>query len=119
MLKPIVVINSSAANWCNEGHTMCYHVYVTMQHVKDLQLSVVRVGHHVPLAGFCQALHSLHVLNRGVNMMQSFNESYVSFLLPACFLGKTCSVMLVRVEPLDMNLYLPLLALDWCECYAT
>ena len=50
--------------------SMCHYVYV-MMHVKDPQLSVVRVGHCVPLAGFCLSLYSLHVLNRDVNMIQT------------------------------------------------
>ena len=49
---------------------MCYHVCMII-HVKDPQLSVVRVGHRVPLAGFCLSLYGLHVLNRVVNMIQT------------------------------------------------
>ena len=53
---------TSADNWFTKGLSMCYHVYVTM-HVKDPQLPAVRVGHRVPLAGFCLSLYNLHVLN--------------------------------------------------------
>ena len=48
---------------------MCCYVCVIM-HVKDPQLSVVSVGHGVPLAGFCLSLYGLHVLNRDVNMIK-------------------------------------------------
>ena len=44
---------ASAVDWFK--HVMCYHVYVIM-HVKYPSLSVVRVGHFVPLAGFCPSL---------------------------------------------------------------
>ena len=44
--------------------SMCYYVCVIM-HVKDPQLSVVRVGHCVPLAGFCLSLCDLHALKQG------------------------------------------------------
>ena len=54
---------------------MCHYVCV-MMHVKDLQLSVVRVGHRVPLAGFCLSLYDLHALNGDVNMIQSINQHY-------------------------------------------
>ena len=53
-----------------KGQSMCYHVYMIL-HVKDPLLSVVGVGHRVPLAGFCLSLYSLHVLNRDVNMIQT------------------------------------------------
>ena len=43
---------TSAANWFNKGRAMSYHVYVII-HVKDPDLSVVRVGHCAPLAGLC------------------------------------------------------------------
>ena len=43
--------------------SMCYCVCVIM-HVKDPQLSVVRVGHCVPL-GFCLSLYDLHALKQG------------------------------------------------------
>ena len=54
--------------------SMCYHVYVIM-HVKDLYLSVIIVGHRVPLAGFCRSLYGLHVLNRDVNMIQTNKQT--------------------------------------------
>ena len=54
---------------------MCYHVCVIM-HVKDPCLSVVRVGHCVPLAGFCLSLYSLHVLNMDVNMTQTIKSYF-------------------------------------------
>ena len=53
-----------------QRQSMCNHVYVIM-YVKDPQLSVVTVGLHVPLAGFCLYLYSLHVLNRDVNLIQT------------------------------------------------
>ena len=61
---------------------MCFHVYVIM-HVKDPLLSVVRVGHHVPLAGFYLSLYSLHMLNRSINMIQinlPVNKHVISWL---------------------------------------
>ena len=64
-----VIIKSSK---CNKGRAICKHVY-EMMNVKDPQLSVARVGHCVSLAGFCLYLHSLHVLNGDVKMMQSVN----------------------------------------------
>ena len=53
---------------------MCYHIYVLM-HVKDPQLYVIKVEHCVPLAG---VPISLYVLNRDVNMVQSFNQKDVT-----------------------------------------
>ena len=50
-------VPTSADDWFTKGRSMCYHVCVIM-HVKDSQLSVVRVGHHVPLAGFCLFLYT-------------------------------------------------------------
>ena len=44
-------------------------IYVT-KHVKDPYLSVIRVGHFFPSAGFCLSLCRLHVLNRDVKMIQ-------------------------------------------------
>ena len=43
---------ASAADWFNKGFVMCYHVYVIM-HVKDPELSVIRVGHCVQLICLC------------------------------------------------------------------
>ena len=74
---------ASAANWFHKGRAMCYHVLVIM-HVKDPQLSVIRVGHRVPLAGFCLSLCSLHVLNRDVNMIQTY-ISTDSICMQLCF----------------------------------
>ena len=48
---------------------MCYDVSVIMCE-NELGLSVVRVGHRVPSAGFCLSLYSLHVLNRDINTIQ-------------------------------------------------
>ena len=44
-------------------------------HVKDPQLSVVRVGHRFLLAGFCLSLYGLRVLNREVNMIQTNKQT--------------------------------------------
>ena len=52
---------------------MCCHVYM-IKHVKHPYLSIVRVGHSVPLAGFCLPLCSLHVLNRDFSMIQPINQ---------------------------------------------
>ena len=54
----------------HKGRSMCYHVYV-ITHVKDPELSVVRLGHRVKLAGFCLSLNCLHVLNMDVNIIQT------------------------------------------------
>ena len=43
---------ANAASWFIKGSAMCYHVCAIM-HVKDPKLSVVRVGHHVPLGTSC------------------------------------------------------------------
>ena len=53
---------------------MCYYVCVIM-HVKDPLLSVLRVGHYVPLASFCLSLYDLHALNRDVNMIQTNKQT--------------------------------------------
>ena len=58
---------------------MCYYVCVIM-HVKDPQLSVIRVGHCVPLAGFCLPLYSLHVLNRDINMILNKPYSVIIYI---------------------------------------
>ena len=54
--------------------SMCYYACVIM-HVKDPQLSVIRVGHCGPLAGFCLSLYDLHALNRDVNMIQTNKQT--------------------------------------------
>ena len=59
--------------------SMCYYVCVIM-HVKDPQLSVVRVGHCVPLTGFCLSLYDLHALNRDVNMIQTNKQTTFIYL---------------------------------------
>ena len=46
-----------------------------IMHVKDPQLSFVRVWHCVLLADFCLSLHSLHVLNRDVNIIQKIQKN--------------------------------------------
>ena len=71
---------SILTNWCIKGCAMYYLVYQEM-HVKDPQLSVVRVGHRVPLAGFCLSLYGLHVLNRDVNMNKRISPTWPS---PLC-----------------------------------
>ena len=38
---------------------------------EDLLLSVVRVGHCVPVAGFCLSLYNLHMPNREVTLIKS------------------------------------------------
>ena len=63
--------------------SMCYQVCVVM-HLKDPWLSVVRVGHHVPSAGFCLSLYSLHVPNRVVNMIQTNKQKAFPFLVHFC-----------------------------------
>ena len=45
-----------------KGHIICYHAFM-IKYVKAPQLSVIRVRHCVPVAGFCLSLNSLHVLN--------------------------------------------------------
>ena len=60
-------LSHSAVDWFTKAVSL--DVYVIM-HVKDLSLSVVRVGHRVPLAGICLSLYDLHALNRDVNMIQ-------------------------------------------------
>ena len=63
MLIPYCGINRSAglAGWFVKGRAMFYYVYVVMN-VKGPQLSVLSLGHHVPVAGFCLPLYSLRVL---------------------------------------------------------
>ena len=63
--------------------SMCYHVCVIM-HVKDPQLSVIRVGHFVPLAGLCLSLYSLHALIRDVNMIKKSSQIYIPPSLVLC-----------------------------------
>ena len=60
---------ASAVDWFIKGRVMCYYVYV-VTHVKDPQLSIIRMWHCVPLARFCLFLYSLCVLNRDVNIIQ-------------------------------------------------
>ena len=54
---------------------MCYHVYVIIC-VKIPKQSTINVGHYVPLAGFCLSCYGLHVLNRGINMIQTKKTIY-------------------------------------------
>ena len=70
---------ANAANCCNKDCTMCCHVYVVM-HVKDSDLSVIRVGQIVLLTGFCLPLYSIHMLNKDVNMLQTMynTPNYIS-----------------------------------------
>ena len=46
-----------------------------MPYVKDPKLSVVGVGHQVPVTCFCLSVFCLNVLNRDVNVIQSINLS--------------------------------------------
>ena len=67
-------------------------------HAKDPQLSVVRVGHRVPLMDFCLSLDGMHVLDRDVkpaqwasyykgwSKMTKFYYSYLNF--PKIILNK-------------------------------
>ena len=73
--------------------TAIYHVYMIM-HVKDIKLSVVRVVHRVPLAGFCVflSLYSLHVLNRDVNTIQAIKN-----LIPSGQLNNTRIMFCIKV----------------------
>ena len=80
--RKVNVLNlpTGAADWLTKGRTMCYRVYMIM-HVKIPQLSVVWVGHCVPLAGFCLSLYGLYVpkiLNRYVNMIQTNTQIHPS-----------------------------------------
>ena len=68
----------------HQSPSICYHVCVIM-HVKDPWLSVERVRHHVPLAGFCLSLYSLHVLNRDLYMIQT-NKNRCITIINAWFL---------------------------------
>ena len=56
------VIHSLCRQLVTKRPSMCYYVCVIMQ-VKDHKLSVITIGHCVPLAGFCLSLYSLHVLD--------------------------------------------------------
>ena len=68
------LVTTSADNRSNKGSPcIITHVCVIM-HVKDPQVPVVRVGHQVPLAGFCLSLYDLHALNRDVNMIKKTNK---------------------------------------------
>ena len=73
MYKCVINSSSQCRRLVQKRPSICYYVYVIM-HVKDPQLSVVRVGHCVPLAGFCLCLYDLHALNRDVNMIQSIQS---------------------------------------------
>ena len=55
--------------WSNKGCDVCYHVCV-IKHVKDPYLSVVRVSHWFPIAGFFLSLYSLIVLNMNIDIIQ-------------------------------------------------
>ena len=70
----LLTCHTSAADWFDKGRAMCNHVYVIM-HVIDPSLPIVRVGHRVPLVGFCLSLYGLHVLNRDVNMIQTNKQT--------------------------------------------
>ena len=60
---------SSATDWFVKGCAMCYHVYVIL-YVKDLQLYILKVGHHVPVAGICLSLCSLHLLHSDITVFK-------------------------------------------------
>ena len=73
------LVPSSTTNWFNQGHAMCYHIYEIM-HVKDTQLTVVRVGHRVPFAELCLSLYDMYVLNGNVNMIQTSTGKFISWI---------------------------------------
>ena len=62
-------------------HAMYYFVHAIM-HVKDPQLSVMRVWNCVLLAGFCLSLYSLHMLKRDVDKIQMNNNKFVQIKWP-------------------------------------
>ena len=66
---------AGSSNLHNKGRVMCYRFFVTM-HVNDPLLPVARVEHYALVEGFCLSLYSLHVLERGVDMMQSINQNH-------------------------------------------
>ena len=68
---------TSADDWFTKGRSMSYHVCVII-YVKDPQLSAIRVGHRIPLAGFCLSLYGLHVLQTDVNMIQTNKKQLTS-----------------------------------------
>ena len=80
--NPITVL-STRSHQCRKlvqkRSSMCHYICVIM-HVKDTQLSVVTVGHCVPLAGFCLSLYDLHALNRDVSMIET-NICHMMLLL--------------------------------------
>ena len=59
---------STTCNWFIKVSAMLFHVLVIM-HVKDPQLSIVRIGHCVKVAVLCLSPYSLHVLNRDVDII--------------------------------------------------
>ena len=86
-------------------------------HEEDPKLSVVRVGHRVPLAGLCLSLYSLHMLNRDVNMIQTNKpeidtmKGLASCIFLAHLIGisviKRCKNMFV-LDSVNMLLYFKL-----------
>ena len=58
-------------------------------------LSIVRVGHCVPLADFCLSLFGLHVLNRDVNIIQTNKQTYKQ----ANKQTKSCDLLRIQTVP--------------------
>ena len=95
---------------------MCYYVCVIM-HVKDPYLSVVRVGHCVPLAVFFLSLYDLHALNRDVNMIQTKKQTkpmeklHVSNSTHCVTSTSTCDSSITIFMPVHTALVLLLMSL--------
>ena len=64
-----------------QGYAMYYHV---IMHVEDPWLSVIRLGHCVPLVGFWLFLYSLHMLDRDVNVIQKIIIMYRHVIFALC-----------------------------------
>ena len=54
-------VSATCSSECCQGSAKAVSC-VIIRHVKYPQLSIIRVGHCVPLAGFCLSLYRLHVL---------------------------------------------------------
>ena len=97
-----VIAPSNAANLFSKGCVVYHHVYV-INHVKDLQIFLVWLGHHIHVEDFCV---SLHVQNRDVNMIKSHYNWWIHVPITTCTFCFSSWLYIYR-ESIKLHLPLP------------
>ena len=63
------------------GSKKAVHVFLCLcNNACKRSLAICRVGHCVPLAGFCLSLYDLHALNRDVDMIQTKHLPLINYV---------------------------------------